>query len=234
MLTRLLRVALTGLAITAVSSAPALAQQKTSIKIGFVTFLSGPASGPFGVPAKLAAEGIVESLNAGKGPAPYQIKGIGGLPVELVVIDEAGGATKQVSEYRNLIQRQKVDAVIGYISSGDCLAIAPVAEELKKLTVFFDCGTSRIFEEGSYKYLFRTRPHATMDNVAAARYVADNRPGIVKRVASIHQNYAWGQDSWNDFDPHPQGDQARGRGRFVADAEASAPASTGRKFRQFP
>ncbi len=199
MLTRLLRVALTGLAITAVSSAPALAQQKTSIKIGFVTFLSGPASGPFGVPAKLAAEGIVESLNAGKGPAPYQIKGIGGLPVELVVIDEAGGATKQVSEYRTLVQRQDVDVVIGYIGSGDCLAIAPVAEELKKLTVFFDCGTPRIFEEGSYKYVFRTRPHATMDAVAATMYLLDNRPAV-KRVSGINQNYAYGQDSWNDFE----------------------------------
>ena len=199
MLTRLLRVALTGLAITAVSSAPALAQQKTSIKIGFVTFLSGPASGPFGVPAKLAAEGIVESLNAGKGPAPYQIRGIGGLPVELVVIDEAGGATKQVSEYRTLVQRQDVDVVIGYIGSGDCLAIAPVAEELKKLTVFFDCGTPRIFEEGSYKYVFRTRPHATMDAVAATMYLLDNRPAV-KRVSGINQNYAYGQDSWNDFE----------------------------------
>lgn len=199
MLTRLLRVALAGLAITAVSSAPALAQQKTSIKIGFVTFLSGPASGPFGVPAKLAAEGIVESLNAGKGPAPYQIKGIGGLPVELVVIDEAGGATKQVSEYRTLVQRQDVDVVIGYIGSGDCLAIAPVAEELKKLTVFFDCGTPRIFEEGSYKYVFRTRPHATMDAVAATMYLLDNRPAV-KRVSGINQNYAYGQDSWNDFE----------------------------------
>ena len=36
------------------------------IKIGIVTFLSGPAAGPFGVPAKIAADAIVESLNAGK------------------------------------------------------------------------------------------------------------------------------------------------------------------------
>ncbi len=46
--------------------------------------------------------------------------------------------------------------MIGYISSGDCLAVAPVAEELKKLTIFFDCGTPRIFEDASYKYVFRT------------------------------------------------------------------------------
>ncbi len=195
---RLAAVAVSAVLATVV---PAQAQtpQKTSVKVGFVTFLSGPAAGPFGVPAKVAAEAVVESLNAGKAPAPYQIKGFGGLPIELVIIDEAGGATKQVAEFRTLVQRQEVDLVIGYIGSGDCLAVAPVAEELKKLTVLLDCGTPRIFEEGSYKYVFRTRPHATMDAVAATLYLLDNRPAT-KRVAGINQNYAFGQDSWNDFE----------------------------------
>jgi branched-chain amino acid transport system substrate-binding protein len=183
-------------AAAALLCAPAHAQQPKPIKIGFVTFLSGPAAGPFGVPAKVAAEAIVESINAGKAPAPHNTKGFGGAPVELVVIDEAGGTTKQVTEYRNLVQN--VDFVIGYISSGDCLAIAPVAEEVKKLTVLFDCGTPRVFEEASYRYVFRTRPHATMDAVAAALYLLDTRPNV-RNFAGINQNYAWGQDSWNDF-----------------------------------
>jgi branched-chain amino acid transport system substrate-binding protein len=174
------------------------ADDRKTIRIGFVTFLSGPAAGPFGVPAKLAAEAIVESLNAGKAPPPYNTKGFGGTPVELVIIDEAGGATKQVSEYRNLVERSDVDFVVGYISSGDCLAIAPVAEEMKKITVLFDCGTPRIFEDASYTYVFRTRPHATMDAVAAALYLTETRPDV-KAYGGINQNYAWGQDSWNDF-----------------------------------
>ena len=191
--------ALAAVVVSVLAPASAQAEQKTTFRIGFVTFLSGPAAGPFGVPAKLAAEAIVESLNAGKGPAPYQVKGIGSLPIELVVVDEAGGGTKQVSEFRSLVQRQDVDAVIGYIGSGDCLAIAPVAEEMKVLTVLFDCGTPRVFEEASYKYVFRTRAHATMDAVAATLYLLDNRPAV-KRITGINQNYAYGQDSWNDFE----------------------------------
>ena len=187
-------VAALGLAATA-----GQAQDKEKIRIGFVTFLSGPAAGPFGVPARQAAEAIVEQINAGKAPAPYNTKGFGGAPIELVVIDEAGGTTKQVSEFRNLVERQNVDYVIGYISSGDCLAIAPVAEEMKKLTVLFDCGTPRVFEERPYKYVFRTRPHATMDAVAAAMYLLEHHPDL-KNYGGINQNYAWGQDSWNDFE----------------------------------
>ena len=41
------------------------------------------------------------------------------------------------------------------------------------LTVLFDCGTPRVFEEASYKYVFRTRPHATMDAVGAALLLAE-------------------------------------------------------------
>ena len=135
-----------------------------------------------------------------------------------MIIDEAGGTTKQVSEFRNLVERQDVDFVIGYISSGDCLAIAPVAEEMKKLTVLFDCGTPRVFEERSYKYVFRTRPHATMDAVAAALYLLEQRPDV-KTYAGINQNYAWGQDSWNDFEPGDEDAQAGCERDHLADAQ---------------
>ena len=188
----------------AAAVAPVAAQEKAAaperpVKIGVVTFLSGAAAGPFGVPARNGAEVVVETLNGGKLPAPYATKGIGGASLELVFVDEAGGTTKQVNEYRNLVQRDNVDVVIGYISSGDCLAVAPLAEELRRLTVFFDCGTPRIFEDASYKYLFRTGATATMDNTAAALYVTEMKPAL-KKVAGINQNYAWGQDSWNDFE----------------------------------
>ncbi len=186
-------------ALAAGATTSVMAADNGKYRIGIVTFLSGAAAGPFGVPAANAAKLTVEALNAGKLAAPYNKRGINGIEIEAVIIDEAGGATKQTEEYRNLVQRQKVDAVIGYISSGDCLAIAPAAEELKTPTIFFDCGASKIFEPGKdAKYLFRTGLDAVVDNVAAARYITETRPNI-KTVASIQQNYAWGQDSWNDF-----------------------------------
>ncbi len=187
------------LALAAAASSSALAADNGKFRIGFVTFLSGAAAGPFGVPAANAAKLTVEALNSGKLMAPYDKKGINGVEIEPVFIDEAGGATKQTEEFRNLIQRQKVDGVIGYISSGDCLAIAPVAEELGVPTIFFDCGTSKVFETvKTPKYLFRTGLDAVVDNVAAARYIAETRPQT-RTVASIQQNYSWGQDSWSDF-----------------------------------
>tara|TARA_Y100000589_G_scaffold324351_1_gene360403 strand:- start:1830 stop:3110 length:1281 start_codon:yes stop_codon:yes gene_type:complete len=169
-----------------------------SIKIGVSTFLSGGAASSFGIPLKDSLEFMFNAINEGKVPTPYDKPGIGGKRISYFFIDELGGATKQVAEFRNMVQRQKVDVVMGYISSGDCLAIPSVAEELKKLTILIDCGTPRVFEETSYKYVFRTGPHAAMDNIAGALYL--KRKGIIpKRVAAINQNYAWGHDSWADF-----------------------------------
>jgi branched-chain amino acid transport system substrate-binding protein len=115
-----------------------------------------------------------------------------------VIIDEAGGAEKQVAEFRRLVLEERVDLVIGYISSADCLAVAPVAEELRALLVMFDCGTNQIFEERSYRYVFRTHGHQILDNVGAARYILRIKPEV-STIAGINQNYAWGQDSWNTF-----------------------------------
>jgi branched-chain amino acid transport system substrate-binding protein len=181
---------------TILTAGMALAQEP--LRIGVITFLSGPAAGPFGVPAKNAADLLAEVLNQGGQIPGYGQKGFGGRPIELVYVDEAGGPTKVVTEYRNLVDRQNVDLVIGVISSGDCLAVAPVAEEMKKFTVLFDCATNRIFEEGSYKYVFRTTTMATQENVAAARYITEYFPNL-KTFSGIDPNYAWGQDAWADF-----------------------------------
>ena len=182
--------------VAAVLAPGAFAQ---SVKVGIVAFISGPAAAHFGVPAKNSADFVIDELNAGRVPAPYNKKGFGGAAIETVMVDEAGSTTTQVTEFRNLVQKHNVDLVIGYISSGNCLAVAPVAEELKKFTNFFDCGTPRIFEDGSYKYVFRTSPTATMDSVGAALYVKDAKPNA-KSIAGLNQNYAWGQDSWGDFE----------------------------------
>ncbi|WP_297000887.1 MULTISPECIES: ABC transporter substrate-binding protein [unclassified Thalassospira] len=187
------------LALATGAAGSASAAENGKFRVGIVTFLSGPAAGPFGVPSANAAKVLVEELNKGNLPAPYDKIGINGAEIEAVIIDEAGGATKQVEEYRNLVQRQKVDAVIGYVSSGDCLAIAPVAEELKTFTIAYDCGTPRLFADNpDAAYMFRTGLDASVDNIGAVRYLAATRPDVT-RLAGIQQNYSWGQDSWADF-----------------------------------
>ncbi len=174
-------------------------EEVNAITIAVPSFLTGGAAGPFGIPAMNGAKMVVDAINKGSLPAPYNTKGFGGSPANLIELDEGGGATKQVAEYRNLVEKRNVDVIAGYISSGNCQALAPVAEELKQFTIFATCGTPRIFEESERKYVFRTMAHATADNVAAAMYVKEKYPSL-GGYTGINQNYAWGQDSWRDFD----------------------------------
>lgn len=186
-------------AISAMTLGAGTALAKDAITIAVPSFLTGGAAGPFGIPAINGAKMVADAINAGKLPAPYDSKGFGGATATVEPIDEGGGATKQVAEYRNLVEKRGVDVIVGYISSGNCQALAPIAEELKQFTIFATCGTPRIFEEAPRKYVFRTMGHATADNVAAAMYVKEKYPDL-KGYTGINQNYAWGQDSWRDFD----------------------------------
>src|SRR4030095_7569038 len=104
-----LAVALTA-AVADTAATGAVAQ---NVKIGIVAFIAGPAAAPLGVPAKNAADFVIDELNAGKGPGPYNKKGFGGATIETVIVDEAGSTTTQVTEFRNLVQRHNVDLVIG-------------------------------------------------------------------------------------------------------------------------
>ena len=174
---------------------------KDEVVMAVPAFLTGGGGAAFGVPGKNGAELVVDAINAGTLPAPYNKKGLGGAKIKAIYYDEAGGNTKQVTEMRTRLQQDKVDLFVGFISSGTCTAVAPVAEELKVLTLMTICGTPRVFEElvKKPKYLFRTINTATASNVSLAHYVAQK---MAKKngYTGINQNYAWGQDSWRDFD----------------------------------
>lgn len=179
-----------GLGLSLVVSAPAMAQQKPAeIKVGITTFTSGAAS-VFGVPGKQAAEMLAERINK-KG-------GIQGVPLKLYFIDEGAGAETLTAEYRRLVQSEKVDVTMAAISSGNCVNLTPLAEDLKVLNLMWDCGTQRIFEEGEHRYNYRTQANATPEMMAALLYLLKTKPDF-KTIAVVNQDYAWGRDSWQLF-----------------------------------
>lgn len=188
--------ALAAAGVVALGAGSAVAKE---LKVGVPAFLTGAAGPAFGIPARNGAKLMIDGINAGE--VPGLSKGFAGATVNAIYYDESGGNTKQVTELRNKVQKEKVDAMIGFISSGSCAAVAPVAEQLKILTFLAVCGTPRVFEElvKNPKYVFRTMNHAAASNVSAAHYVAA-KYGSKKGFTGINQNYAWGQDSWRDFE----------------------------------
>jgi ABC-type sugar transport system substrate-binding protein len=107
------KLAASALALAASIGMAEQAAAAEKFRVGIVTFLSGQAAESFGVPAWNGGKTLIDMLNeGGKMAAPYDQVGFGGLEIEVVLVDEAGGATKQVQEFRNLVQRENVDAVV--------------------------------------------------------------------------------------------------------------------------
>ena len=174
----------------ALSTSMAWAQQKPAeLKIGISTFLSGPAS-VFGVPAKDAADLLIEEINAQGG--------IAGVKLSATVLDEGVGGDKLLSEYRRVVQEQGVKVMLSALSSGNCNIVAPVAEDLKVLNIMWDCGTEKLLEDRRYKYVLRTQANATTEMVATVLYLMRTKKDF-KTIAVVNQDYAWGRDSWEIF-----------------------------------
>lgn len=185
---KLIRAGVAGLSL--VAAALAHAQGKPAeLKIGMTTFLSGPAA-VFGMPGKAAAEIVIDDINAAGG--------VGGVKLKPVIIDEGIGGDKLLSEYRRVVQEEGVKVTLASISSGNCNALAPVAEDLKVLNVMWDCGTEKVLENRRFKYVVRTQANATSEMVATVLHLLRNKPNF-KTIAVVNQDYAWGRDSWEIF-----------------------------------
>ncbi len=61
----LLLFSFSGLAITT-AQAQTAAPPAAPVKLGIVSFLTGPAAAPFGIPGRNGAEIMIEAMNAGK------------------------------------------------------------------------------------------------------------------------------------------------------------------------
>lgn len=168
----------------------AIAQERPDeLTVGIATFLTGPAS-VFGVPARDAAEMLAEDLN--------EAGGIDGVPIRINFIDEGAGGEAFTAEYRRQVEEEGANIMFSGISSGNCMQIAPLAEDLEVINIMWDCGTQRVFEEGDYDYVFRTQSHATSDMLAVVLYLLKTQPDF-QTIAVVNQDYAWGRDSWDIF-----------------------------------
>ncbi|MGQ3487533.1 ABC transporter substrate-binding protein [Roseovarius pacificus] len=180
---RLKALAVAATALTTLATS-AMAQDKPeSLDIGVFTFLSGPAAA-YGMPGRQGAEIMIEQINADGG--------IGGVPVSATFVDEAQGAEGVISEYRRLAEGE-AEFMIAALSSGNCLALAPIADQLQMPTVGWNCDTHQLFKE-SHDYFYRPNGNTIAEFMAYTLYFLEENPDV-KRVAIINPDYSFGHDA---------------------------------------
>lgn len=103
------------LALGAVTSSPALAQEP--IRIGWLSSLSGPLSTP-AIAENHGVQFAVDELN--------KRGGINGRKLELITRDTAGDPTKAVNFANQLAHQDKVQFILGPLNSGEALPTVPI------------------------------------------------------------------------------------------------------------
>ncbi len=126
-----------------------------TIKIGGLFAVTGPASF-LGEPEKKTLEMLVSETNA-KG-------GINGMKLEAIIYDTQGDATKAVQLATKLIKDDKVVAIIGPSTTGESMAVIPVAE--KEHIPLISCAAGIKITDPVKHWVFKTPAN---DHVAAEK-----------------------------------------------------------------
>lgn len=173
------RMTVIGLAAACALALSAIARaQNEPIKIGAIFSVSGPASF-LGAPEKKTAEMLVQKIN-GSG-------GIAGRKVVLIVKDSEGVPEKATSFAKQLIDEEKVLAIIGPSTSGESLAIKGICQEGK--TILLSCAAAEKIVDPIAPYVFKT-PQKDSD---AARWIFQTmRDMKIKRIGVIVSNDGFG------------------------------------------
>jgi len=149
------------------------------IKIGAILRLSKGASD--GLPARRGIEIAVKEINA-KG-------GIKGKPVTVIYEDSKDSPQDAVNAFQKLTSMDKVQVVIGPMTSGEVLAVAPIAQA-GKIVVITPTGTSpKISDAGEYIYRGCNR----IDKQAEALTKFAKESLKTTKVAILYSNEPYGK-----------------------------------------
>jgi branched-chain amino acid transport system substrate-binding protein len=160
------------------ADAPAKPEGKP-IRIGAIFAVTGPASN-LGAPEEKAARMLVDKLNASGG--------LLGRPVELLVKDSGGSPEKAVSFAKQLIEEQKVLAIVGPSTSGETLQIKGLCEEAGMILI--SCAAAEVIVNPQAKYVFKT---PQKDSQAAAWIFKTMKAKGISRLAVLSDNSGFGK-----------------------------------------
>jgi branched-chain amino acid transport system substrate-binding protein len=174
---RLVKVLAVAAGIIALSVSMALAGG--SIKVGAILSVTGPAAF-LGAPEAKTLEMLADEINA-KG-------GINGTKIELVIKDSGGSPEKAISFAKQLIEEDKVFAIIGPSTSGETMAIKNIAEEGK--TILLSCAAAEVIVNPVAKYVFKT---PQMDKHAVIKIFQQMKKMGISKIGVLSSNTGFGK-----------------------------------------
>jgi branched-chain amino acid transport system substrate-binding protein len=172
------------------AAGPADAQEK-KIKIGVIYDLTGPLAGGGSELQYIGAKIMLDQ---------YAKTGVEGYKVEAVYADAQSKPDVAINEAIRLIEQEKVDMLLGFYSSAQCVPVAGRIEQLKKFMWITTCISSAVLDGKNYKYVFRPQASGDQFGMMTMDFIAQNSAAKLGkepkdlRVAIIHEDGAYGVD----------------------------------------
>jgi ABC-type branched-subunit amino acid transport system substrate-binding protein len=178
-------------AIAALGMAASAQAQEKKIKIGVIYDLTGPLAGGGSELQYTGAKIMLDS---------YANKLVEGYKVEAVYADAQSKPDVAINEAIRLIEQEKVDMLLGFFSSAQCVPVAARVEQLKKFMWITTCISSAVLDNKNFKYIFRPQASGDQFGLIAMDFIANNAKAKFGkepkdlRVAIIHEDGAYGVD----------------------------------------
>jgi branched-chain amino acid transport system substrate-binding protein len=176
-------VALLGLLLIAVPHVRA----QEPIRIGFMYVFSGRLA-HYGHGAKQGAELAISRINKAGGVNSRKLVGI---YEDTMLKPEVG-----VKAAEKLVHQDKVDVLMGIVSSGVASAVAPVANRLKTPLIITLAMTPDVTGTKCNPYTFRVSVNGPQNILGAATLAASTK---VKKWTTIGPDYLFGYQCWDYF-----------------------------------
>ena len=158
-------------------AAPAV--QAETIKVGAIFAVSGGASF-LGGPEARSAEMVVDEIN--------KAGGINGNTIELIIKDSGANPEKAISFAKQLIEEDKVLAIIGPSTSGETMKLKKIAEQGR--TPLLSCGAAEVIVNPVAKYVFKT---PQKDSFAVQKIYGEMNKLGIKKIAVVAGNTGFGK-----------------------------------------
>lgn len=152
---------------------------KGEFKIGLLSGFSGPYAA-FGPDMANCADVYLDQHNGM----------LGGMKVSTVQEDEGATSQDALNKARKLIEQDKVDVIMGIVSSANALALRDVIDQAQKPTIITNANANEITGSKRSQYIFRTALSAYQNASALATWAASN---VGKHMIAMAPDYAAGQ-----------------------------------------
>lgn len=149
-----------------------------TIKIGAIFSVTGPASF-LGAPEAKTAQMLVDQINSDGG--------LQGKQLELVLKDSGGSPEKAISFAKQLIEEDKVFAIVGPSTSGETMKIKGICEDAK--TILISCAAAEDIVKPVAKYVFKT---PQKDSHAAQKIFASMKKKGITKIGVVASNDGFG------------------------------------------